>query len=394
MKLCVIGAGAAGLCAAKHGIDFGFEVTVFEKIREVGGVWAYAGELDTSLTTISLPREVMGYPDFSFPEQKNSYITSRDASKFYRSYADHFELIKLIKFEHLIEQVRPILDEKWDILVQDMTTRKFESIIFDAVMVCNGHNTSISLPKIEGLEKFKGKLIYSHDYHKAEDFEDESFLVISVGPSGTYHVVEVTNIDKHVGSVIQKPGIKTILENGVQFVNGAYQDCSVIMYCIGSNYAFPFLSVDCGISCIDNFINPLYKEVLNISYPSMGFIGIQKFVTPNQLFDLQVRFALTFMSGRKQLPTKSEMLEDSEKENAERLLVTGSGKNITHYLGSEFLQKYFTDIATTAETAPIKPVIAKMFAFSIHNLIHETETFRNVVFKVIDDESFTVETLK
>lgn len=421
MKLCVIGAGAAGLCAAMHGRDFGFEVTVFEKTREVGGVWAYTDEVGKDKNGLdvhssmyqglktNLPKEIMGYPDFSFPEQKNSYISWEYVLKFYQSYAEYFDLKKLINFEHHVERVRPLLDAKWEIIVQDVATSKYKNFIFDAVLICNGHYSAPNMPRFEGQEMFKGKQIHSHDYRKAEDFRDETVLVVGVGPSGTDCVIEVAKVAKHVGwshhtshpsamsageNVSQKPGIKKINENSVEFDDGSYYDYSVLIYCTGFNYAFPFLSVDCGISCIDNFINPLYKEVLNITYPSMGFIGIQKFVSPNQLFDLQVRFALTFMSGRKQLPTKAEMLEDSEKENADRLLVTGSGKNITHYLGPEFLQKYFTDLATTAEIAPIKPVIAKIFALSIHNLIHETETFRNVIFKVIDDGSFTADTLK
>lgn len=57
----------------------------------------------------------------------------------------------------------------------------------------------------------------------------------------------------------------------------------------GYNYSFPFLSVDSGISVHDNMVEPLYKQILNIKYPTMAFIGIP-FTTPtNPLFDLQVR---------------------------------------------------------------------------------------------------------
>lgn len=41
MKVAVIGAGTAGLSAAKHSLANGFEVVVFEQARQVGGTWVY-----------------------------------------------------------------------------------------------------------------------------------------------------------------------------------------------------------------------------------------------------------------------------------------------------------------------------------------------------------------
>lgn len=39
-KVCVVGAGLSGLVSAKVLQEDGFEVTVFEKAPELGGVWA------------------------------------------------------------------------------------------------------------------------------------------------------------------------------------------------------------------------------------------------------------------------------------------------------------------------------------------------------------------
>lgn len=40
-KIVIIGAGASGLCAARHAISKGFDVTVFEQTDHVGGTWVY-----------------------------------------------------------------------------------------------------------------------------------------------------------------------------------------------------------------------------------------------------------------------------------------------------------------------------------------------------------------
>lgn len=72
MKLCVIGAGAAGICAAKNGLDFGCDVTVFEQTESVGGTWVYTDEVAKDKNGLdvhssmyqglytNLPKEVMG----------------------------------------------------------------------------------------------------------------------------------------------------------------------------------------------------------------------------------------------------------------------------------------------------------------------------------------------
>lgn len=41
LKIAVIGAGLAGLCAAKYAISAGHLVTIFEQCAELGGTWIY-----------------------------------------------------------------------------------------------------------------------------------------------------------------------------------------------------------------------------------------------------------------------------------------------------------------------------------------------------------------
>lgn len=38
-RVAVIGAGVSGLAAARHLIDYGLDVTVFERSSKAGGVW-------------------------------------------------------------------------------------------------------------------------------------------------------------------------------------------------------------------------------------------------------------------------------------------------------------------------------------------------------------------
>lgn len=41
MRIAIIGAGAAGICAARHSVDAGHEVTIYEQTNNIGGTWVY-----------------------------------------------------------------------------------------------------------------------------------------------------------------------------------------------------------------------------------------------------------------------------------------------------------------------------------------------------------------
>lgn len=45
MKVAVIGAGTAGMCAAKHALAQGHTVTIYEQARKVGGTWVYTDDI-------------------------------------------------------------------------------------------------------------------------------------------------------------------------------------------------------------------------------------------------------------------------------------------------------------------------------------------------------------
>lgn len=415
MKLCVIGAGAAGLCAAKYGIDFGCEVTVFEQTDQIGGTWVYTDEVGQDKNGLDvhssmyqglrtyLPKEVMGYPTIPFPEGKISYITSAEVLKYYQSYASQFGLHQYIKFEHHVVRVRPLIDKSWEVIVQNMRSKSFETHFFDAVLVCNGHYSSPNMPFHKGQDVFKGKLMHSHDFRSAEIFRDEIVLIIGAGPSGKDAVKDCSifaknviwshskefSADEMIDSIMQKPDVKEITSNGVIFADSSYQDCTVIIYCTGYKYSFPFLSVDCGIRCDNNYVRPLYKQCINISNPSLGFIGLPYNICPNQISDLQVRFCLTFMTGRKQLPSKAEMTQDLKNDLKLRKEL-GHTKDKAHYLFQEgFYFEYLDELATKADITPNKPVVSKMFRKSL-KLLNEEVNFRQNIFKIIDDENFLV----
>lgn len=120
----------------------------------------------------------------------------------------------------------------------------------------------------------------------------------------------------------------------------------------GYKYTFPFLSVDCGLSVDDNYVQPLYKHCININRPTMVLIGLPYYVCASQMFDLQVRFCVTFLSGRKAMPTKEKMTEDTENE-MEKRWAKGYKKRQAHMMGTDQVGGTANHLCVTTTKGPL-----------------------------------------
>lgn len=391
-------------------------MTAYEQTNEIGGTWVYRDDIGKDKYGLdihssmykglhtNLPKEIMHYPDFPFPEQEISYLSAEEVLKYYQSYADSFNLKKYIKFEHHVVRVRPLLNETWEVIVKDLKSNEYETVNYDAVLVCNGHYNAPFIPDYEGRNVFAGKQIHSHDYRCCEPFTNESVLIIGAGPSGRDAVLDIQHVAENVTwshhwengtlisnlreNVTQKPDALKFTEDGVIFIDGSYQKFSVILYCTGYQYTFPFLSIDCGLSVDDNCVEPLYKHCININRPTLAIIGLPNFVCPNQMFDIQARFCLTFISGRQQFPSKEAMLEDLENDRRIQYDERKLSKKKFHFLGVGYLEGYYDSLSKIANIDPIEPVIPMMFEKGLSNLNNNFLEFRKEVFKVIDNKTF------
>ncbi|KFB45944.1 AGAP010399-PA-like protein [Anopheles sinensis] len=412
MHYCIIGAGMAGIAAARRVLEIGGEVTLFERMDQIGGTWIYTDEVGTDRHGLpihtsmyrglrtNLPKEVMGYPDFPIPDEPDSYIGSERILAFLRTYADRFDINRHIKFEHLVLAVSPTADDRWTVEVEDLATHQRQLYSFDFLFICNGHYHTPSLPSIEGQEHFAGAQLHSHDYRCADHYKDKAVLVIGAGPSGMDIALELAKkanrvtISHHMEpltfafppNLTQQPDVACLTEAGARFTNGHNEAFDVVLYCTGFRYNFPFLSSSCGVCVEDNHVQPLYKHCININHPTMAFIGLPFYVCAAQMMDLQVRFCLKYFTGSRQLPTAKDMLDDMRREMEDRWR-RGYRKRHAHMMGPEQGQ-YYADLARTADIEPIAPVMTKLHNESSQRFVDDLIHFREDVFRIIDDEHF------
>ncbi|XP_053687772.1 senecionine N-oxygenase-like [Sabethes cyaneus] len=416
-RYCVIGAGVAGVSAGKCVLQAGGDVVIFEQTAQLGGTWVYTdatGKDSNGLPIHSsmyeglwtnLPKEIMGFPDYEMPQQRRSYIHSSEVLKFIQNYANHFEVDKHIRFEHSVEEVKLTNTNKWEVRVKDLARDETETMIFDFVLVCNGHYFNPATPEVEGRKRFKGIQLHSHEYRKPELFKNRNVLIIGSGPSGkdlvfaaaahantvyfSHHVPDKLKDMLFPSNVIQAPDVTRLHESQVEFKDGSCHPVDLILYCTGYRYNFPFLHESCGIEVDSNWVKPLYKQVLNINHPTMAFIGIPYYVCTTLMFDLQSRFVMEYYSGRRELPSRLEMQADHDAEMAGRW-ARGLHKRQAHMLGGVSQAEYYDDLAATAGIEPIPPVMTKMHIASNRRKNEDLSNYRNDVFRVLDAESFEI----
>ena len=177
-RAAVVGAGAAGLAAAKQLRQDGHVVRVFEMSDDVGGVWHYDEKVEddpmgnpvdarvhssmyASLRT-NLPREVMAYDALPFSEEfdERRFPHHSAVHKYLAKFADNFDLRPLISFGRKVTKLERLRDRTPSVDATCDGPQKenaFQGVAwavehaaaagggevvreeFDVVMVCNGH---------------------------------------------------------------------------------------------------------------------------------------------------------------------------------------------------------------------------------------------------------------
>jgi len=174
-RICVIGAGAAGLASAATLRRAGADVTVLERL-EVGSAWAARYDC-LHLHTV---RWLSGLPGYGIPRSSGKW-PSRDAVVDYlRAYATRNDLD--VRTGSPVARVDRDGDE-WAVRVAG------ESIRATRVVVATGYSNVPYLPEWPGT--FAGELVHSSAYRHGQPYRGRRVLVVGAGNSGAEIAIDV-----------------------------------------------------------------------------------------------------------------------------------------------------------------------------------------------------------
>jgi cation diffusion facilitator CzcD-associated flavoprotein CzcO len=179
-RVCIIGAGIAGLVTARVLSHDGFDVVVFEKERELGGVWAASRTYPGLRANNS--RESYSFSDFPYPDTADDFPTAEQIRAYLNAYTDRFGLRPLIRPSTEVISVSRFATRKFQVLVRLPDGRQM-TLAFDFVVVCNGVFSEPHVPRFEGQELFRGVVVHSSRLSEPGIVLGKRVVVVGAGKS-------------------------------------------------------------------------------------------------------------------------------------------------------------------------------------------------------------------
>jgi cation diffusion facilitator CzcD-associated flavoprotein CzcO len=143
------------------------------------------------------------------------------------------------------------------------------------------------------------------------------------------------------GEIVPRPNIDRLTERTVVFADGSEVEADIVVYCTGYKVTFPFFD-EAFISAPDNEL-PLYRRVFHPDVPALAFVALlQPIGATMPLAEAQSEWFCAHLSGRYELPPRTEMLADIER--ARRALRKRYVASKRHTMEVDF-DDYLADLA-------------------------------------------------
>lgn len=179
MRACVVGAGPGGIVAAKVLREDGFDVTVFDLRRDVGGLWTeggcYAGLHNQSVRRI-----------FEFADLPNRLhmASAADSQRYLRAYAKRFGVLDRVRTATKVTRLERG-PSGWTVRTRPAGDPggPEEAEVFDFVVVASGAHHYPALPDLPGRREYRGRVVHSNDASEPGLFTGKRVVVVGGGKS-------------------------------------------------------------------------------------------------------------------------------------------------------------------------------------------------------------------
>ncbi|WP_033433088.1 flavin-containing monooxygenase [Saccharothrix syringae] len=185
MRACVIGAGPAGIVTAKVLLEHGFDVTVIDKYRWVGGIWSPGGCYD-GLANQAASRL------FEFADLPNRlhFAGAPETQLYLEDYARTFGVLDRLRPGTEVVSVRPVDGpgrvgaHGWSVGFRPAgdEAAPVRRETFDHVVVASGAHHHANVPDLPGRESFRGTALHSNEV-RAGAFTGRRVVVVGGGRS-------------------------------------------------------------------------------------------------------------------------------------------------------------------------------------------------------------------
>lgn len=178
-KICIIGAGPAGLAMARACILTGVAYDQFDAHTDVGGLWDIdqAGSAMYESAHFISSKTMSGFDGFPMPDHYPDYPSHRQILAYIRAFADLWSLRDNIRFSTRVRDIESQADDSWIVTLDNGERRSYRGVV-----CATGSNWHPRMPELKG--RFDGELRHSHTYRSPEELRGKRVLVVGAGNSG------------------------------------------------------------------------------------------------------------------------------------------------------------------------------------------------------------------
>ncbi|WP_022882095.1 FAD-dependent oxidoreductase [Gryllotalpicola ginsengisoli] len=209
-QVVIIGAGQAGLSVAyflrRFELEPGVDFVVVDRGPGTGGAWQHRW----SALTLGSAHRVADLPGMtelglSF-ETADHHRPARDiVAEYYRAYEQHFGL----QVKRPVE-VMSVFNRGADLVVNARTPDEHdddyrEEIVTRLVVNASGTWQAPFVPYVPGIGDFRGRQVHTNGYVSAEEFRDQSVVVVGGGTSAIGFMLELEPVASDLTWVTRRP---------------------------------------------------------------------------------------------------------------------------------------------------------------------------------------------
>ncbi len=196
IRVVVVGAGAAGLTAAKALLDAGMEVDGYDLGEAPGGLWVQenGGGMSPAYESLHLntSKGRTEFADYPMPPEWPDYPSAGRVADYLQEYARTFGVTDRFRFATTVTEIEREADG-WRVRLEGGETAKY-----DAAVVASGHNWDPRWPEPGYPGDFAGQQMHAHDYRSAEVFRDKRVLLVGMGNSAMDIAVDASHVARSV----------------------------------------------------------------------------------------------------------------------------------------------------------------------------------------------------
>merc|ERR1719191_180960 len=169
------------------------QCTLLEKVNDVGGVWRQ-NYVDFGL---QVPKELYEFPSYPFNSKYGSFPKGPEVQEYIRSFSKEKGIYHNIEFNTEVLRMVPQAEHRgWTLHLRRNGEAQIQQQNFDFVVVATGMYGTPLMPKLPGMDIFKGITMHAESFQDVAAVAGKKVLVVGGGKSAIDSAVAAAKVAK------------------------------------------------------------------------------------------------------------------------------------------------------------------------------------------------------